>query len=198
MPNAGKGDFDIDTRRNFRFEGGQNSPYGKVSYRVLTNLGSGHGWYYNGKTEDHQMVATGRSVEALGENTVKSKAGESDPVNPAKLISAKHGDIVLEAMDGDIILIGDNILMYANGIRDDKNDDGDIQMYANKGINMQGADIKITGTNLRLVGIKDTTLIGKVYGEFAGGVVNAVASSDFGASSLLGKLNSIVKALGAF
>ena len=196
MPNAGKGDFDIDTRRNFRFEGGQNSPYGKVSYRVLTNLGSGHGWYQNGKSEDHQMVATGRSVEALGETVQKSKTGKSDPVLPAKLIQAKHGDVILEAMDGDIILIGDNILMYANGVRD--TEDGDIQMYANKGINMYGADVKIRGTNLRLIGIKDCSLIGKVYGEFAGGVVNAVASSDFGASSLLGKLTSIVKSLGAF
>jgi len=196
MPNAGKGDFDIDNRRNFRFEGGQNSPYGKVSYRVLTNLGSGHGWYQVGKSEDHQMVATGRSVEALGENLQKSKTDTQDPVNPAKLISAKHGDIVLEALDGDIILIGDNILMYANGIRD--TGDGDIQMYANKGINVHATDIKIRGTNLRLMGIKDLSLIGKVYGEFTGGVINAVASSDFGASTLLGKLTSIVKSLGAF
>ena len=196
MPNAGKGDFDIDNRRNFRFEGGQNSPYGKVSYRVLTNLGSGHGWYQVGKSEDHQMVATGRSVEALGENLQKSKTDTQDPVNPAKLISAKHGDIVLEALDGDIILIGDNILMYANGIRD--TGDGDIQMYANKGINVHATDIKIRGTNLRLLGIKDLSLIGKVYGEFTGGVINAVASSDFGASTLLGKLTSIVKSLGAF
>ena len=196
MPDPNRADFDIDQRRNFRLEGGQNSPYGKVSYRVLTNMGSGEGWYQKGKSEDHQMAATGRSVEALGEGLKKSKSGKEDPVLPAKLIQAKHGDVILEALDGDIILIGDNILMYANGIRN--TEDGDIQMYANKGINMYAPDAKIRATNLRLIGIKDLSLVGKVYGEFAGGVVNAVAASDFGASSLLGKLTSIVKTLGAF
>jgi len=196
MPNAGRGDYDIDDKRHYRVEAGQNSPYGKVSYRVLTNLGSGAGWYQAGKVEDHQMVATGRSVEALGENINKSKTNAQDPVNPAKLISAKHGDIVLEAIDGDIILIGDNILMYANGIRNDG--DGDIQMYANKGINVQASDIKIKGTNVRIFGVKDLSLIGKVYGEFTGGVINMVSGADFGAASLISKLQSIANSLSAF
>ena len=196
MPNSGRGDYDIDDKRHYRVEAGQNSPYGKVSYRVLTNLGSGHGWYQVGKSEDHQFVATGRSVESLGENINKSKTNAQDPVNPAKLISAKHGDIVLEAIDGDIILIGDNILMYANGIRNDG--DGDIQMYANKGINVQASDIKIKGTNVRIFGVKDLSLIGKVYGEFTGGVVNMVSGADFGAASLISKLQSIANSLSAF
>ena len=196
MPNSKVGDFDIDDKRHYRVEAGQNSPYGKVSYRVLTNLGSGHGWYQAGKVEDHQMVATGRSVEALGENINKPKTSNSDPINPAKLIQAKHGDIVLHAMDGDIVLIGDNILMYADGLRNDS--DGDIQMYANKGVSVQAADVKIKGTNVRINGVKDLSLIGKVYGEFTGGVVNAVAGSDFGASSLITKLNSIKNSLSAF
>lgn len=196
MPNSKVGDFDIDDKRHYRVEAGQNSPYGKVSYRVLTNLGSGHGWYQAGKVEDHQMVATGRSVEALGENINKPKTSNSDPINPAKLIQAKHGDIVLHAMDGDIVLIGDNILMYADGLRNDS--DGDIQMYANKAVSVQAADVKIKGTNVRINGIKDLSLIGKVYGEFTGGVVNAVAAADFGASSLITKLNSIKNSLSAF
>lgn len=196
MPNSSSGDFDIDQRRNFRLEGGQNTPYGKVSYRVLSNLGSGHGWYQKGEREDHQFVATGHSVEAVGEKVKKSKTGKEDPVLPAKLIQAKHGDIILEAQDGDIILIGDNILMYADGVRN--TEDGDIQMYANKGINMYAPDVKLRATNMRLIGIKDLSLIGKVYGEFTGGVVNAVASSDFGSSSLITKLTSIVKSLAAF
>jgi hypothetical protein len=34
MPNAGKADFDIADKRNYRQEAGMSSEYGKVSYRV--------------------------------------------------------------------------------------------------------------------------------------------------------------------
>ena len=44
MPNAGKADFDISDARNYRQEAGMNSPYGKVSYRVLTNQDAGFGF----------------------------------------------------------------------------------------------------------------------------------------------------------
>ena len=33
-------DYDIDCKRHFRVEAGQNSPYGTVSHRILTNHGS--------------------------------------------------------------------------------------------------------------------------------------------------------------
>ena len=34
-------DYDLDIKNHYRAEAGQDSPYGKVSYRVLTNNGSG-------------------------------------------------------------------------------------------------------------------------------------------------------------
>ena len=34
-------DFDLDIKNHYRVEAGQNSPYGNISYRVLTNGGSG-------------------------------------------------------------------------------------------------------------------------------------------------------------
>lgn len=194
MANTSSGDFDIDKRRHYKVEAGQNSPYGKVSYRVLTNSGSGHGWYQNGVSEDHQLAATGRSVEALGENLKKSKTSGQDPINPAKLIHAKHGDIVFDAMDGDIIIKGDNVIIEANGIRN--TGDGDIQMYANKAVNIEGSDIRVNGANIRITAKKDFSLVGKVYGEIIGGTTNVTAASDFGGSSLISKIKSIAKAFG--
>ena len=44
------GDFDIDVKRHYRVEAGQDDDYGKVNYRVLTNNGSGFGFY-----EDKQV-----------------------------------------------------------------------------------------------------------------------------------------------
>lgn len=189
-------DYDIDTRRNYRQEGGQNSPYGKVSYRVLTNSGSGHGWYQNGKSgEDHQLVATGRSVEAVGQNIQKSKTGAQDPVLPAKWIQAKHGDVILEALDGDIILKGDNVIIAATGIRD--TNDGDIQMYANKAVNIEGSDIRLNGAQIRITAKKDLTLVGKVYGELISGTVTMTSAADFGGSSIINKIKSVLNSFGA-
>ena len=196
MPNAGKADFDISDARNYRQEAGMNSPYGKVSYRVLTNQDAGLGFYQNGSVEDHHMATSGYSHESVGLRLNKSKTGKSDPILPAKAIIAKHGDIVLDARDGDIILMGDNILMQANGVIGDE--DGDIQMFANKGIAMDAPDVKIKGDNVRIMGMKDLTLLGKVYGEFIGGVVGATSAADFGGASLIGKLTSVAKSLGAF
>ena len=189
MPSSKVGDFDIDDKRHYRVEGGQDSPYGKVSYRVLTNLGSGHGWYQNGVSEDHQLVATGRSVEALGENIKKVKTDVQDPLNCAKLIQAKHGDIVIDALDGDIILKGDNIIIEANGTRD--NNDGDVLIQANKQMTLTAPDIRVEGTQLKLLASKDFSLVGKAYGEVIGGVLNIVQASDFGTSSLIGKITNI-------
>ena len=86
--------------------------------------------------------------------------------------------------------------MQANGVIGDE--DGDIQMFANKGIAMDAPDVKIKGDNVRIMGMKDLTLLGKVYGEFIGGVVGATSAADFGGASLIGKLTSVAKSLGAF
>ena len=190
MPSL-NGDFDIDDKRHYRVEAGQSSPYGKVSYRVLTNLGSGHGWYENGVSEDHQMVATGRSVEALGENIKKVKTDVQDPLNCAKIIQAKHGDIVIDALDGDIILKADNIIIEANGTRD--NNDGDVLIQANKNITVTSPDIRIEGTQMKLLATKDISILGKAYAEVIGGVCNIVQASDFGTTTLTDTLANIAK-----
>ena len=149
---------------------GQKSPYGQNAYRVVTNSGNNHGWYFNGKSEDHQLSATGRSVECLGDNLQKSKTEGSDPIQPAKLISAKHGDIVLDAMDGDIILKGDNIIIGANGIRN--NNDGDIMLTRTKPIAIDASDVKIDASNVRIVAIKDFSIVAKCYGDIVAGFLN--------------------------
>jgi len=193
MPNAGRGDFDIDEKRRYRVESGMNSPYGVVSHRVLTNLGSGHGWYQNGTSEDHQFVATGRSVEAVGENLKKVKTDVQDPLNCAKIIRAKHGDIVIDALDGDIILKADNIIIEANGNRD--NNDGDVLIQANKQMTLTAPDLRLEATQLKLLASKDFSLVGKAYGEVIGGVLNIVQGADFGTSTLIGKITNIAKSI---
>ena len=45
-------DYDIDCKRHYRFEAGQNNSSGTISYRVLTNHGSSHGFYKKWKLEN--------------------------------------------------------------------------------------------------------------------------------------------------
>ena len=57
-------DFDIDVKNHYRVEAGQNSPYGNISYRVLTNGGSGFAFCQDGTNRENLQVAvSGRSVE---------------------------------------------------------------------------------------------------------------------------------------
>ncbi|MFM7857253.1 MAG: hypothetical protein ACKO96_36370, partial [Flammeovirgaceae bacterium] len=95
----------------------------------------------------------------------------------------------IEALDGDIILRGDNIIIDANGTRD--NNDGDILIQANKSMKITAPDLRVEATQLKLLATKDFTLLGKAYGEVVGGVLNLVQASDFGTSSLIKKISNI-------
>jgi hypothetical protein len=74
----------------------------KIDYAVFTDYGQGFEY-----TQDGQYFQQCRktSYEACG---LDGKDGE-----PAKIIRAKKGDIIIEAMDGDIILRGKNIRVVA-------------------------------------------------------------------------------------
>lgn len=187
-----KDDLDFDKRNNFRFEGGQDTPYGRLNFRILTQKGGGLGFYDNGESgEDIQVGITGKSIEVVGSKIKKSDTATQDPIVPAKWIKAKNGDIVLDAENGNIILKGDNILIEANGIRNDQN--GDVLIKANKGIRIDAPDIRVDGTQIRILAKKDFTITGKAYGEMIAGVLNITSAADFGGSSLLEKIASIAK-----
>ncbi len=189
-------DFDFDSRKHWRFEAGMNSPYGQVSFRCLTNNGSGHGWYESGvNKEDFQLAASGSSIECIGSEIKRERDAAQDALHPAKWIKAKHGDIVFEADDGDIVLIADNIKLRAKGIRDDLS--GDIQMEANKAVKIDAPDIRVVGSNLRLTARYSFTISAKVVGGIVAGVLNMASAADFGSSIPLSALTALKDALEA-
>ena len=190
------GDFDIDVKRHYRVEAGQDDDYGKVNYRILTNNGSGFGFYENKpNAEDFQMAVSHRSFESVGEEVVRPKDAAQEKPFPAKWIDAKNGDIVFECQNGNIHLKADNIFMEANGVKDVM--DGDIQMKANQSITMDSPDIRVTGSNLRLTARYSFTMSAKVVGGIVAGVLNMASSADFGASIPLSKLTQLKEALEA-
>ena len=196
MPHEYDRDFDADIKNHYRFEAGQDSPYGKVNFRVLSNGGSSVSIHEDGiNKENMQTAISGRSVEALGYSIERTRTSRQDPPVPAKWITCKHGDVLIECEDGDIIMKADNIIMEANGVMDAM--DGDIQLNANKGIKIEAPDVRIGGSNLRFTARKDFSISGKVSGGIVAGVLNMAASADFGSSIQLGLLKQIKNMLKA-
>ena len=189
-------DYDIDVKNHYTVKAGQDSPYGKVSYRVITNNGSGISFHEAGlNTENLQTAVSGRSCEFLGEMIKRPRDAAQDPMVPAKCIKCKHGDVVIDCDDGDIILKADNIVMEAKGLTADNS--GDIQMKANKGILVDAPDIRIVGSNLRLTARNEFTISAKVMGGIVAGVLQMASSADFAASIPLSKLTQLKEALEA-
>ena len=189
-------DFDLDIKNHYRVEAGQDSPYGSVSYRVITNGGSGFGFHEDGvNRENLQCAVTGRSTEVLGTDIERKRDAAQDPVIPAKFIKCVNGDFVIDCDNGDILLKADNIKLLAKGTSD--TNDGDIQIKANKNILLDSPDIRIVGSNLRLTARKDFTISAKVTGGIVAGLLNMSSSADFAASTLLGKLSGLKDALKA-
>ena len=189
-------DYDLDIKNHYRVEAGQNSPFGNVSYRLLTNDGSGFSFHEDGiHRENLQTVVTGRSVEALGKQIERNRDAAQDEMVPAKLIKCFNGDYVVDCDKGDIIFRADNIKFLAKGTSD--TNDGDIHLQANKNIFMDAPDIRIVGSNLRLTARKEFTISAKVTGGIVAGLLNMSSSADFAASLLLSKINSLKDALKA-
>ena len=189
-------DFDLDVKNHYRVEAGQDSPYGSVSYRVITNGGSGFGFHEDGvNRENLQCAVTGRSTEVLGTDIERKRDAAQDPVIPAKFIKCVNGDFIIDCDNGDILLKADNIKLLAKGTSD--TNDGDIQIKANKNILLDSPDIRIVGSNLRLTARKDFTISAKVTGGIVAGLLNMSSSADFAASLLLGKINALKNALKA-
>ena len=189
-------DYDLDIKNHYRVEAGQNSPFGNVSYRLLTNDGSGFSFHEDGiNRENLQTVVSGRSVEALGKQIERNRDAAQDEMVPAKLIKCFKGDYVVDCDKGDIIFRADNIKFLAKG--DSSTNDGDIHMQANKNIFMDAPDVRIVGSNLRLTARRAFTISGKVSGGIVAGLLSMASSDDFGASILMKQMNSLLDALKA-
>ena len=173
-------DYDIDCKRHYRFEAGQNNSSGTISYRVLTNHGSSHGFYKKGKLENNILTATGTSAEFLGENIERPRESAQESFIPAKLVHCKNGDVMFDIEQGDFIVNADNIILKAKGDR--KTSDGDIRIEAQKAIRIDADDIRITADNLNMFASDKFSLQGKVFGGVIAGTLNLVSQSDFGAS----------------
>ena len=174
---------------NYRLDSGDQNRYGVNEYSVTTGTSARFAHYKNNQDNGKWILSTpGSSVEVLGQ-AMKAKGNEGTTSQRAKQIFAKHGDIYLEAPDGEIVLRAKNIRLVADG----GGDDGDVTINANHILNLKANhDVRVTSDNtIAMTAAKDMNLIVQGFYELKYGFAMAAshADSNFGAASII--LNAI-------
>lgn len=129
---------------NYRVDSGSKTKYGVEEWSITTGSLGKFGHYAANQDNGKWILHTpGSSVEVLGQG-LKAKGNEGNTSQRAKEIFATHGDIVLEAPDGEIVLKAKNVRIVADG----GGDDGDFTVNANHIINIKsGHDIRFIADN---------------------------------------------------
>ena len=110
--------------------------HGKTDYAMFTNKGQGFGFFEDG---DHVVVCDKTSYESVG-NEMPANNDGGNPMNLAKWICAKNGDIKIEAPNGTIHLEARNIHIKAIGCEGDASSNGNIILKASNEIELNSKD----------------------------------------------------------
>jgi hypothetical protein len=148
----------------------------KTDYAVFTDHGQGFEFTTDGQ---HKQFCNKTSYELCGAD---GKDGE-----PAKVIRAKKGDIVIEAMDGDIILRGNNIRIVA------LDGTGEVTVVSGKHFSVNAPVQSMKGSNSNTV-MSNSVSTGAQATDTTGNMQNTQSSGvEESQSSVLSQLLGIVK-----
>ena len=125
--------------------------YGVSEYVLNTDEAQGMGFYKNGTGKMH----SNKSFEIISGESTHTKDDNSVAIG----VYAKNGNVHIKADNGDIILEGKNIKMWAHG---EENDDrGIFQIEANKEFKLDTPTIKLTAADaLQMFGKSNVTMLG--------------------------------------
>ena len=132
--------------------------YGVSEYVLTTDESQGMGFYKNGTGK----LSSNKSFEIISGESTHTKDDNSVAVG----VYAKNGNVHIKADNGDIILEGKNIKMWAHG---EENDDrGIFQIEANKEFKLDTPTIKLTAADaLQMFGKSNVTMLGGNVSIFA-------------------------------
>ena len=132
--------------------------YGVSEYVLNTDEAQGMGFYKNGTGKMH----SNKSFEIISGESTHTKDDNSVAVG----VYAKNGNVHIKADNGDIILEGKNIKMWAHG---EENDDrGIFQIEANKEFKLDTPTIKLNAADaLQMFGKSNVTMLGGNVSIFA-------------------------------
>jgi len=147
-----------------------------TDYAVFTDNNQGFQYTTDGQ---YRQQCRKTSYEACG---LDNKDGE-----PAKIIRAKKGDIVIEAIDGDIILKGKNIRVVA------LDGNGEVTVVSGKHFSVNAPVHSMKGSNSNTV-MTNSVSIGAQATDTTGNMQNSQTSgAEDSEGSLLTRLLNIAK-----
>jgi len=182
MADTGKKEY-YEKKPGFVVKSGTEIPITgqKTDYAVFTDNGQGFEFTTDGQHKQHCKKT---SYELCG---VEGNDGE-----PAKVIRAKRGDIIIEAMDGDIILRGKNIRVVA------LDGSGEVTIISGKHFSVNAPVTNIKGGNGNFL-MTNSASIGAQAVDTNGNMQNTQTSGvEECQSSILSRLLSIVKKFQSF
>lgn len=177
MSNPSDANFTVKKTNFYSIDSGvksANEDLGRTYYRLNCGNGDGFGFYENGEFIVH---ANKVSIERVGAGNQEKQVNDVKTFSPSKIILAEKGDIFLQALGGDVILQGNNILMNANG---SEQEEGHIILTATNHIVSEGKDVSIIATqNARVAAYNNVTVGGKVTTNINGGFVSMAEQHQF-------------------
>lgn len=154
---------------------GVESPHnGKIDYSCTTKKGQGFIYYENG---DLDIVADKTSKEVVG----RKITNESEP---AKIIRAENGGIVLSAPYGTVTIVAANIRFVAL----DGTGGGEITFQASKLIHQDAPTVTTQGTNTTTAAANNASVTGGTASVSANTQAEVQSGIDSDKSSVLGKI----------
>lgn len=171
-----KPNFGSKLRDFYKIDSGvqtDNKDLGRTYYRLTCGNGDGYGFYEDGH---FVMEASNVSIEKCGIDNPKAH-NDTETFSPAKIILAEKGDIVFTALGGDIIMQGNNIIMYANGSEESE---GSVVINANNYLVAEAKEVQILATaNARLAAYNAVVVGGKISTNINGGMCSMAEQSQF-------------------
>lgn len=148
----------------------------KIDYAIFTDLGQGFEYTQEGNKYD---ACKKTSYETMGKDV---NEGE-----PAKVIKATNGDIIIEAVAGDLILRARNIRIVA------MDGSGEVTINSAKHVSIQAPIQSFKGTNLNTV-MSNNISLGALSIDSTGIMQNTQnTGSEEQQSSILSQLLGVVK-----
>ena len=138
---------------------------------TITDDGQGIGFYRDGLS---RIKTKKTSLDLCGEGCKEDE--------PAKIIQAENGAIIIEALFGDIVLKGRNVRIMATA------HDGEVTVVSPKHFHVKAAIQNMQGTNINILAAKDLTSCGTQVTSTAGLNHNSSTLGDEKKGSFLTKL----------
>lgn len=165
-----------EKKPGFVIKSGTKDAAGKtIDFAIHTDTGQGF-----------EYTIDGLKLDACNKTSYEVCGQDAKDKEPAKIIRAIKGDIIIEALTGDLVLRGMNIRIEA------KDGVGEITINSVKQVSINSPIVNVKGSNVNTVASNSASIAAQAV-DTVGNIQNTQAAAvDIGQSSILGKLLGIL------